>query len=224
MAEHALRVEGHVRRQPEHQHTDDEGARVGRVQHPAPEDPQRQHRLGACATRPARRWRAARPRRRRSRCPWPSPTPSAPRPRAGRAGAGTRRLPAAPRRGSRWSACGARHARRTAPQHPAGRDAQRQVDEEDPAPGQVVGEDAAQCRPDERGHGPDAGDVALHLGALGQGVDVADDRHAHRLHRARAEALDEPEDDEAGMLQAMPHSSDPRTKSPMPSSITGLRP
>ena len=28
----------------------------------------------------------------------------------------------------------------------------------------------------------------------------------------------------AGMLHAMPHSSDPTTNSPMPSSITGLRP
>ena len=82
------------------------------------------------------------------------------------------------------------------PHHPRGRDAERQVDEEDPTPGQVVGEHPAEGRPDDGGCGPDAGDVALHLRALGHGVDVADDRHAHRLHRAGPEPLHEPEDDE----------------------------
>jgi hypothetical protein len=84
-----------------------------------------------------------------------------------------------------------------APQHPRRDGAERQVDEEDPAPRQVVGEDAAQRRADERRDRPHGREVALDRGALGHRVDVPDDRHADRLHRAGSEALEQPERDEA---------------------------
>ncbi len=82
-------------------------------------------------------------------------------------------------------------------QYPGGRESERDVHEEDPAPGDVVGEDPAQRRPDERRDAPDAGDVALHLGPLGHRVDVADDRHPDRLDRAGAKPLDQPERDQS---------------------------
>ena len=43
---------------------------------------------------------------------------------------------------------------------------------------------------------PDAGQVALRLRPLGEGVDVAGDGDAHRLHRARAQPLQRAEHDE----------------------------
>ena len=84
------------------------------------------------------------------------------------------------------------------PQHPQGGEADRDVDEEDPAPGQVVGEDAAQGGADHRRDRPHAGEVALDLGPLLERVEVADDRHRHRLDGAGAEALDRPEHDQRG--------------------------
>ena len=50
--------------------------------------------------------------------------------------------------------------------------------------------------PDHRRDGPDAGHVALDLGPLLDGVDVADDGHRRRLDRAGAQSLQRPEGDQ----------------------------
>ena len=81
-------------------------------------------------------------------------------------------------------------------QRPGGEQPERQVDEEDPAPGEVLAEDAAQRRSEQRGQPPDRRDVALHLRALRDAVQVADDREPDRLDRAGADALQQPAGDE----------------------------
>ena len=83
-----------------------------------------------------------------------------------------------------------------APDQHAGQQAQRDIDEEDPAPEVQLGEEPAEGRTDHRGDAPDAGDVALHPSPLGDAVDVAGDGDRHRLHRAGAEPLQGPERDE----------------------------
>ena len=82
------------------------------------------------------------------------------------------------------------------PDQHAGEEAERHVDEEDPAPEVQLGEEAAERRSDDRGRAPDAGDVALDPGPLRDGVDVAGDGDRHRLDRAGAEALQGTEGDE----------------------------
>ena len=77
---------------------------------------------------------------------------------------------------------------------------------------EVVGEDAAERRPDERGDRPDRREVPLHLRALGDGVDVTDDRHADRLHRAGAEPLDEAERHEAAHRPGEPAQQRPERR------------
>ena len=71
-----------------------------------------------------------------------------------------------------------------------GADADRQVDVEDPAPGQLVREEAADQRPGHARHSEDGADVALIAAALSWRQDVADYRHRHREDAARAEPLD----------------------------------
>ena len=129
-----------------------------------------------------------------------------------------------PSRRRRAGACWARSSRGTASQHERGGGADRDVDEEDPAPVDVVGEDAAERGPDHRGDAPDAGDVALHLGPLGQGVEVADDRHRHRLDGARTEALQRPEDDQRRHAPGEAAEHRAEHESPTPTSMIGLRP
>ena len=58
--------------------------------------------------------------------------------------------------------------------------ADRQVDVEDPAPAQVVGQVAAQQRPDDAGQAEDAAEDALDAAALGGREDLRDDREDRR--------------------------------------------
>ena len=83
-----------------------------------------------------------------------------------------------------------------AQQHPRRQHAQRDVDVEDPAPAEVLGEEAAEGGADDGGDRPDAREVALHPGAFGDGVDVAGDGDGHGLHGSGAEALECAECDE----------------------------
>ena len=102
-----------------------------------------------------------------------------------------------PRRGSRCGACWRSHALvEVADEQPRRRAAERDVDEEDPAPRHELREHPAERRPDDRRDGPHAGDVALRRGALGHRVDVAGDRDRHRLHGAGAEPLHRAEGDQ----------------------------
>ena len=71
-------------------------------------------------------------------------------------------------------------------------DAQRDVDEEDPAPGELVDEEAAEQRPDDAGDGEDGAEVALVLAAVDRRDDVADDDEGEGHEPAAAEALDRP--------------------------------
>ncbi len=53
--------------------------------------------------------------------------------------------------------------------HDQGDDPDRQVDEEDPVPAEVVGQEAAQARADEEGDAEDGPEQALVLAPLGRG-------------------------------------------------------
>ena len=75
--------------------------------------------------------------------------------------------------------------------------ADRQVDQEDPAPGRVLGQAPAQRRADHRGDAPHAGQPALHPAPFGQVVHVAGQRVHGGLHPARADALQPAEQDQA---------------------------
>src|SRR5689334_19949477 len=77
-----------------------------------------------------------------------------------------------------------------------GEDAKRDIDKENPVPREVRDDDAAEHRPDEARHGPHRTEEALHPPALLDVENVTDDRDRDGLHRASAEALDRPEDDE----------------------------
>ncbi len=74
--------------------------------------------------------------------------------------------------------------------------AKRQVDPENPGPGEIVDDDAAGKRADDSGDRPDAGKRALHFGSLFELVEIADDGHRDRLDSAGAEALQQPENDQ----------------------------
>ena len=93
---------------------------------------------------------------------------------------------------------GARGLRRRQAQVQAGEggDADRQVDEEDPAPAGVVDEHAADERADDGGHGEGRRDVALVAPALARRDEVADGGHRQRHEPAGGRALDGAQDDE----------------------------
>ena len=74
--------------------------------------------------------------------------------------------------------------------------AQRQVDEEDPAPRRGVGQRAAEQRAGHRGGRPRGADVALVLAALARREEVGDRGLAQRNQAARAHALQRPEGDQ----------------------------
>ena len=76
--------------------------------------------------------------------------------------------------------------------------ADRQVDVEDPAPRQVVGEHAAEQRPGHAGDHEDHLDVALVAPTLARGHDLGDDRHRERHQPAGAQALEGAEADQLG--------------------------
>ena len=73
-------------------------------------------------------------------------------------------------------------------------DAERKVDEEDPVPAEVVGDQAADGRAEQEADAEDGAEEALVLAALRRGEDVGDDRQRDREERAGAEALDAAEE------------------------------
>ena len=75
-------------------------------------------------------------------------------------------------------------------------DAEGQVHEEDPAPGQVVGQETAHRRADHRGHAPHAREIALQARPTLEPEELADDRVAEGQQRARAEPLHHAKDDQ----------------------------
>ncbi len=77
-----------------------------------------------------------------------------------------------------------------------GEQAEREVDVEHPAPRHAIGEEPAHERPDQRGHAPDAREIALHLRPPLHAVEIADDGHADRDQGARAQSLQGAEGDE----------------------------
>ena len=88
--------------------------------------------------------------------------------------------------------------------------AKRHVDEEHPAPGERVGDVAADERSGNRRQAPHAAEHRLRLGSLLERVELADDRHAERDDGAGAEALDARASDRAASSTlAMPHITEP---------------
>ena len=102
--------------------------------------------------------------------------------------------------------------------------AQRNVDEEDPPPVQIVDEESAERWSHDCRYGPDAGDVTLNAGAFGHRVDIADDRHRGRLHRAGAESLQGSKCDQSRHAPGDAAQDRAQTNKPMPTSMIGLRP
>ena len=76
--------------------------------------------------------------------------------------------------------------------------ADRQVDVEDPAPREVVDEEAAEQRADDRRHAEDGAEEALVLAAVARRDDVADDGDRRREQAAGAETLQRAERDQLG--------------------------
>ena len=79
-----------------------------------------------------------------------------------------------------------------------GRGADRDVQPEDPPPGEGVGDPAAEHRAGDAGGGPHARDIGLVSAALARGDDVGDRRLRHDEQSAAADPLQRPEDDELG--------------------------
>ncbi len=77
-----------------------------------------------------------------------------------------------------------------------GQDADGDVDVEDPAPRQMVDEEAPGQRSADAGEGEDPAEVALVATAFAGAHDVADDGHGQGHESAAAESLDGPEGDE----------------------------
>ena len=75
-------------------------------------------------------------------------------------------------------------------------EAERKVDVEDPAPGEVVDEEAAEQRPGDDRDAEDAAEQALVAAALARRDDVPDDRHRDDDQAAAAEPLHRSEDDQ----------------------------
>ena len=92
--------------------------------------------------------------------------------------------------------------------HIPGAGAQGQVDQEHPAPRQVLGHVAAQYRPGHAGHRVHTAEIALVAAAFAGRDDVADDRLAHRNHAAGADALEDPRQHQ--LLHALRHAAEQR--------------
>ena len=122
-----------------------------------------------------------------------------------------------PSQSMRWSrrVCGMCRVRATTTQ---GGDADRHVDQEDPAPagdaedGRLPGEEAADDRAEHARGAEDGQEVALVLGPLPRRDDVADDRQRQREQAAGAEALEGAERGELYIDVANVHSTEPTTK------------
>ncbi len=80
--------------------------------------------------------------------------------------------------------------------------AERQVDVEDPAPGEVVDEEPAEQRADDRRNAEDGSEEPLVAAAVPRGDDVADRRERGHEQAAAAEPLQAAEDDELGHVLA----------------------
>ncbi len=74
--------------------------------------------------------------------------------------------------------------------------ADREVDEEDPAPARVVDDEAADRRPDDRRRSEDRADQALPAAAVARRHDVADHGQREREEPAGADSLNRAEDDQ----------------------------
>ena len=81
-------------------------------------------------------------------------------------------------------------------------DAYRHVDVEDPAPAPVIGDRAAQHRPEDRGEAEDGDEESLPLAALGRREDVADDRLRDRHQGTGAKTLQGAVGDQLGHVLA----------------------
>ena len=75
----------------------------------------------------------------------------------------------------------------------------RSVDEEDPVPADVIGQEAAQRRPDQRADSEDSSEEALVLAPLGRREEIADHGQRDREDGAGAEPL------EAARGDQLPH-------------------
>ena len=82
--------------------------------------------------------------------------------------------------------------------------ADRQVDVEDPAPGQVVDEEPTEQRPDHCRDAEDGAEEALVATAVARRDDVADDGDRDHEEAAAAQSLDRPKDDQLGHVLADP--------------------
>ena len=104
---------------------------------------------------------------------------------------------------------GVNHGQQSADQV-KGNEAHRDVDEEDPVPGDVVGQDSAQKRTDEEGDTEHAAEQALVFAALGRGEEVTNHGKGDREQGACAETLNAPEEDQLPhrLAQARQHRSD----------------
>ena len=74
--------------------------------------------------------------------------------------------------------------------------ANRQIHPEDPGPGKILDDERAGERSEDRRQRPHTGQPALDLRPLMRRIEVADDGHGGRLNRARADALNQPEDNQ----------------------------
>src|SRR5262249_51169984 len=83
-----------------------------------------------------------------------------------------------------------------------GDDPDRQVDVEDPAPGEVVDEEAAEQRADHRGYAEDRPEEPLVLAALARRHDVADDGDGRDDQAAGADSLERAEGDQLAYVLA----------------------
>ena len=86
--------------------------------------------------------------------------------------------------------------------HDEGEDADRQVDVEDPAPGEVVDEETAEQRSDDRRNTEHGAEEALVLAALARRHHVPHNRQRRHDQAAPAEALQGPERDQLGHVLA----------------------
>ena len=107
-----------------------------------------------------------------------------------------------------WLALRYRQAHQGAIGHQPGTQAQRQVDQEHPAPGQVFSHVATQHRTGHAGHGVHAAEITLIATALPWRHDVADDRLADRDHAAGTDALKNPRQHQ--LFHALGHAAEQR--------------
>ena len=93
------------------------------------------------------------------------------------------------------------HARQRRRQHAEREHADRDVDVEDPPPGERAGEEPAEQRADHTRQAEHSAEQALVTAALARGDDITDRRHRADHEAAAAEPLDRPEHDEFGQAR-----------------------